>query len=155
MGMAGERIQNERDARNLLDQHKVAKAGRSDVVVQVGPKADHRMAGAGMDGFEIDQDAMINAHRELGDLRKQLEGQLETARQLAEPLQDGTSLVATQMRKAYVDRADPDGGVQAVLSDYLDELDEIRDAIRMSLEMYGDMDADAARGLRGLPGEGD
>lgn len=102
-----------------------------------------------MTGFKLDPDAMVEAYRQLARLRAELDTHRQTATRLAEPLLNGTTKnpVVKKMRWAFHDRADTDGGVQAVLQDYLDELDDIQDAIRVTLATYNDLDSGAAAAM--------
>jgi hypothetical protein len=102
-----------------------------------------------MTGFQLDPDAMVEAYRRLAVLRAELDGHRKTAIRLADPLLNGTAKnpVAKKMRWAFHDRADTDGGVQAVLQDYIDELDDIQDAIRITLATYTDLDSAAAAAM--------
>jgi hypothetical protein len=77
--------------------------------------------------------------------------QQRTAQRLAEPLPDGGGPVARVMRRTYLKRANPDTGVQAVLQDYIGELDAIRTTLAMTLEAYADVEADAITTLRTTP----
>lgn len=151
--MSGDRIKNTGDAKELQDKYHVRKAGHSDVKVHAAPLSDHTMAGVGMDGFEIDRDAMLLAQGQLAELRAQLATHQRTAQDLAAPLPDGTSKVAHTMRKAYKDRASAERGVQRVLGDYLAELDAVQAAIKATLQVYDDLDSAAARGVGRVPGE--
>ncbi|HEV2778422.1 MAG TPA: hypothetical protein VGX25_03385 [Actinophytocola sp.] len=157
--MSGERIRSERDARDLTDEYRVRKPGKSNAKVRVGARPDHRMAGTGMDGFEFDPAAMARAQGKLEMLRNELAEHRRTAIELAEDLPDGSSPVARRMRQVFLQRADPETGVQAVLKDYLVELQEIQTAIDLTLKTYAAMDANATAVLRAAddtrPGEGD
>ena len=145
--MSGERIRNTGDAKELLGKYHVAKAGHSDVTVHAGPKTSYAISGTGMDGFEIDPDAMIEARGKLDELQRQLETHLTTAQDLAAPLPDGTSRVADKMREAYLDRASLEHGVQGILRDYLAELGAVQAAIQATLQMYDDLDSATADGV--------
>ena len=146
--MAQERIENEHDARAAKDDFHKPKHHKSNVTVHVGPKGDHTMTGVGMDGFELDPDAMRQASDELARHRARLEDYKTTAMRLADHLPDGGSPVAHEMRRAYLDRADTDNGVQAVLEDYIAELTEIQTAIQSTLQAYDNLDSNAAAAMR-------
>jgi hypothetical protein len=146
--MARERIQNEHDAREARDDHHKAKRHKNNVTVHAGPNVDHSMSGVDMHGFELDPDAMVRTLGRLASLRQELQSYQTKAAHLAAPLPDGGGLVAHQMRSAYLDRADHDNGVQAVLREYLEELDSVEDTIRSTLEAYLGVDARAATDLR-------
>jgi hypothetical protein len=96
-----------------------------------------------MAGFELDPAEMRAAYDRLLQCRQQLKGYLGQASSLG-AVEDGVSLVAVQMRKAYQDRADQDGGVLAVLEDYIAELDDVLDTMGTTLETYEATDAAAA-----------
>lgn len=151
--MAGERIEDVRDARGLREDFKKPKRHTNDVTVQVGPKAEHGMTGVGMDGFEFDPAEMHRALDDLARHRDALVAYQKKAAELAHELPDGGGPVARQMRRAYLDRADPDNGVQAVLRDYIEELDQIQGAIMMTLQAYRNLDANAAAAITRPAGE--
>jgi hypothetical protein len=94
--------------------------------------------------FELDPDEMQKARNELESQLAALEKHRGQAEILAQPLQDGNNLVARQMRKAYLDRADTDNGVRAVLDDYINELRIVIASINATLDTYGAMDTDGA-----------
>lgn len=113
-----------------------------------------------MSTFEVDLGAMRKAFGELEDARAKLLGYQRQAADLANRshhLPDGTSPIAPQMRKAYVDRSDLDGGLQDVLTDYLEELTDIQTMVQATLEAYQEADArsaaDARRMAQQTPGE--
>ena len=112
-----------------------------------------------MTEFELDPAAMSAAFKELDQHMRDLASYQAVAADLYRALPDGHSPIAPQMRKAYKDRADFDGGVQAVLQDYLDELADIRDSIAMSSATYSELDQGAAADVTAagnglLPGTG-
>jgi hypothetical protein len=89
-----------------------------------------------MAGFQLDPAEMRSAFARLQQCRDQVQGYLAMAAGGIGEIGDGNSLVAIQMRKAYLDRADRDGGLQAVLEDYLGELDDVLDTMSTTLETY-------------------
>ena len=153
--MTRERIESEHDAE--VTKHHYHKQGRhkSNVTVDVEDKADHSMSGVGMNGFEFDQQDMLTALGKLKDCRAELVALRAKAGDLAGPLPDGHSLVAHHMRMAYLHRADEGRGVQAVLDQYLAELDAVHGAITMTMASYLDVDEDAVRLLTLSTGEGE
>ena len=106
-----------------------------------------------MSEFELDPAAMQAAFNDLDQHMRDLAAYQAVAANLYRTLPDGHSPIAPQMRKAYKDRADFHGGVQAVLQDYLDELADIRDNISMSTASYAELDAGAADAV-GAAGDG-
>jgi hypothetical protein len=143
--MAGERIRDLKDAQHLRDQYHVVHPGTSDVTVRVGPKADHLVSGAAMDGFQLDPDELRKTAGDLDSLRGKLQEHLDTAeRELTQHLPDGTSPIAAKMRWVFLDRADQSHGLPAVLRGYLNEVDKIRTAIQATLATHQQRDLDAA-----------
>ncbi|GLZ38331.1 hypothetical protein [Actinokineospora sp. NBRC 105648] len=133
--------------------------GRVEQVAVVLPEVtaaapgDHRVTGTGMDGVEADYAALAAADRELAALYDDLVGQLRRAQELADPLQGGLGPVAAPMARAFLDRADTEGGVRAALVDYIEELYEVRMTIRDTLNAYRAVDQQAESDLR-RAGEG-
>ena len=101
-----------------------------------------------MSSFELDPDEMREARKRLGDHLTLLTQYRNLAHDLAQPLHDGNNPVAKQMRKAYLDRADTEGGVQAVLDDYIAELTDIVTTIDATLSTYDALDGDRAAAVR-------
>lgn len=145
--MSGERIRTTGDAKELQHHYHKVKPGHSDTKVPEAHWDDHKMAGVGMDGFEIDRDAMVFAQGKLASLREELQSHLHWAEDLSHPLPDGTSKVAHTMRKAYRERASMEQGVQGILRDYLKELETVQAAIGATLQVYDALDAAAAQGV--------
>jgi hypothetical protein len=113
-----------------------------------------------MSTFEVDLGAMRKAFGELEEARAKLLGYQRRAADLASRshhLPDGTSPIAPQMRKAYVDRSDLDGGLQEVLTEYLGELTDIQNMIQATIDAYQAADARSAADAQQLanqtPGE--
>lgn len=108
-----------------------------------------------MDGFELDYDAMRRAQDQLGRLREILEQQRDTAMRLPDSVPMSTAPihdpVADKLHEVYLGRADEEGGVQALLEEYIEELDDIQLIIDSTLAAY--VDADALRGVQGPSGE--
>jgi len=102
------------------------------------------VVGTGMPGgIEADLDELRVAEQELARLQEGLMEHLRAANALTEPMQDGTGPVTTHMRRAFLDRADIDGGVQAALSDYLTELLVVRGNILDAIAGYQGVDEEA------------
>ncbi|HEY0447742.1 hypothetical protein [Actinophytocola sp.] len=147
--MARERVDSFTEAKELYGEHKRPRhAAYVAPDITVGAAPQHGATGTGMDGIAADFDALVQAERELGDLHDELFTQLRAAAQLSEPLGDGTSPVTGPMRKAFLDRADMEGGVQAALADYIRELGDVRSAILQTLGTYQGVDGEAADRLR-------
>src|ERR1041384_892000 len=93
-----------------------------------------------MDSFQVEVEAMREAYNALVQHRAALEQHRATAADLIDSVPKSTSprkdRVADKLHEIYRDRADTNGGVQAVLDDYLEELDQIQNTIRTTLEAY-------------------
>jgi hypothetical protein len=142
--MTGERIDNLTEAKRLQREH-----GETDVAyflpdVKAGPAVRHGITGTGMDGIDVDTDALRQAEGELAALHDDLMKHLRDAGELTGPLGDGGGPVTVPMRKAFKSRADVDGGVQAALVDYLEELVGVRLAILNTLADYEGVNSDMA-----------
>jgi hypothetical protein len=72
---------------------------------------------------------------------------LKAAQHLMGPLGDGGGPVTGPMRKAFLARADVDGGVQAALLDYLEEMVAVRVAILNTLSTYEGVDGETTNRL--------
>jgi hypothetical protein len=142
--MTRERITSERDAENTLHEYHRPKRHESNVKVHVEARAEHSMSGVNMNGFEFNPQDMLTAYSKLTECRDALVALRQRAEHLNSPLPDGTSLVAHHMRRAYQHRSDPDSGVQAVLDDYLAEVESVRVAIGTTLANYQGLDTEAA-----------
>lgn len=146
--MRRERIRDEDDAKRLAHENPLVKPHRNNHKVHAGPRADHGVTGVGMDGFEIDPAALDQALHKLRGLQAQLQEHLDNAQDLARHLPDGGGPVAMVMRRTFHIRAHADrGGVQAVLRDYIHEVDGIIDVLQLTRASYADLDADAGAGL--------
>ncbi|MGQ0839411.1 hypothetical protein [Actinokineospora sp.] len=147
------RVRTMQQAEALRSEHQETTGAFMMPDITVGPRGNHSVSGTGMDGVEADYAELTRADKALAELHDQLVGQLRTATELSEPLRDGGGPVAAQMRRAFLDRADADGGVQAVLADYIEELTAVRMSIRETLQAYQQVDEQAAAALR-VAGEG-
>lgn len=143
--MARERVDSFHEAKELYREHRpqqsVAYFSRD---VRAGAVPVHGAAGTNMDGIDVDLDALVLAERELAELHDDLFEQLRAATALSGPLGDGSGPVATHMRKAFLDRADVEEGVQAALVDYIEELLTVRSAIVQTLAAYQGVDNELA-----------
>jgi hypothetical protein len=146
--MARERIDSRADARETLGKYREEAVMYVAPETRAGPKGAFGVAGAGMDGIEVDLNALYDAERDLRELQKKLRDHLEKAADLRDNLHDGKTLVARHMRQAFLDRVDAEGGVEGALEDYIDEVDEVRMRIRETLAAYEDLDTEAAARIR-------
>jgi hypothetical protein len=102
-----------------------------------------------VDGIDLDPEALAAAERKLGEQYYELAGYLAQAKGLEGKLHDGETPVAGPMGKAFNLRASTgEGGVQATLQAYLDELASLRESIRQAGATHQNFDADAAAELK-------
>jgi hypothetical protein len=154
--MARERVDDFAEAKELSKEHHKVHHGKVGPDIHAGKLQVHGASGTSMDGISADVDELIALSNTLQTLRDQLTGHLTTAAQLTEPLEDGSSPVTGPMRKAFLQRADVDEGVQGTLAQYIEELDAVRRAIGDTLTTYTGVDADAgSRFDRLANGEGE
>lgn len=142
--MAGERIDNLTEAKRLQRDHRESDVAYFLPDVKAGPAVQHGVTGTGMDGIDVDFAALRQAEQELATLHDDLIQHLRDASELTGPLGDGASPVTVPMGKAFKSRADVDGGVQAALVDYLEELVGVRVAILSTLAEYEGVNNDMA-----------
>lgn len=142
--MTAERIDNVAEAEKLAKKYKPVHVENVHPDDHVGPRPVHEVSATGMNGVQVDLNKLADTEKSLAGLHDQLVRQLETATRLAGPLKDGSSPVTGPMRRAFLERADTDGGVQKVLRDYLSELARVRVAILQTLATYEAMDSGAA-----------
>jgi hypothetical protein len=116
---------------------ELSGAGTAEIVAETGI-------------IELDPAEIAAADAELARREDELSGSLEQAKLLAHPLKDGTSPVAAHLRKAFGIRGSADGGVQAILRQYLDELAGLRTAIRQAGTGHVQQDSDAKDALDAL-----
>ena len=108
-----------------------------------------------MDGISADFDQLTVLDGQLMSLRDELAGHQAKAVELTGPLEDGSSPVTGAMRKAFMQRADIEEGVQGTLAQYIEEIDAVRAAIANTLGTYRGVDGDAvARFNQVTNGEG-
>lgn len=146
--MAGDRIDNLTEAKRLQREHREEDVAYFLPDVANFGNVQHGVTGVGMDGIEADFATLREAERDLAALHDDLVTHLRDAAELTGPLGDGTSPVAVPMRKAFLDRADLEGGVQTALLDYLEELISVRTAILQTLATYEGVETDTADRLR-------
>lgn len=149
--MAGERIDNLTDVRHLAREYGKEPQGSSAMVAgaAAGPAQPFTVTGTDMPGgVEADLNELRAAERELARLHEGLMEHLRAANALTEPMTDGSSPVAKHMRKAFFDRADIEGGVQAALVDYMEELMAVRAGILDAVADYEGVDSAAAEQLK-------
>jgi len=146
--MARERIDNQTEAKRLQGEHRPQSVAYFMPEISALPAAQHGVSGVGMDGIEVDFDALRDAERQLAALNDELVEHLKAANGLTDPLTDGTSPVTGPMRKLFRSRADMEGGVQTALLEYLDELIAVQQAIRDTLDGYVGVDSEAADRLQ-------
>jgi hypothetical protein len=144
--MAGERIDSLTEAKRLRkeDEYQVTDVAYFLPDVKAGPAVQHGVTGTGMDGIDVDLEALIEAERGLADLHEELVGHLIDATELSGPLGDGGGPVTIPMRKAFKRRADPESGVQAALAEYLGELAAVRRTIMNTLRGYDRVNSELA-----------
>jgi hypothetical protein len=100
------------------------------------------------DGIDLDLEAVEAAQRKLGQHYLELSAYLERAKSLDGQLNDGKGPVAEPMGKAFTLRAGADeGGVQAMLRAYLEELSSLRESIRRVGSTHQEFDQQSAAGL--------
>ncbi|WP_158884622.1 hypothetical protein [Amycolatopsis anabasis] len=100
-------------------------------------------------GIDLDPEALAAAERKLGQHYFELAAYLEQAKRLEGHLQDGKSPVAKPMGHAFNIRAGVDeGGVQATLRAYLEELAALRESISQAGATHRTFDEDSAADLR-------
>jgi hypothetical protein len=149
--MAGNRIDDIGDAKRLASEYdgKHRADGSAGVGhASLGPAPAYGVTGMGMPGgVEADLNELRVAEQELARLQEGLLEHLRAANALTEPMRDGTGPVTTHMRKAFLDRADLDGGVQAALTDYMEELLIVRGNILDAVAAYQGVDEDAVAQL--------
>jgi hypothetical protein len=141
--MARERVDSFTEAKELSGEHKRVKHGKIGPDIHAGPLSVHGASGQNMDGISADFEQLTALNATLKSLRDQLEGHMTAAGRLAEPLTDGTSPVTGPMRKAFLQRADVNEGVQGALAQYMNELDAVQTAINNTLSTYRGVDGDA------------
>ena len=146
--MAGDRIDSLTEAKRLRKEHKEQHVIEAVTDVTSFGNLRHGVTGVGMDGIDADFDTLREVEGELARLHDDLLAHLKDAAELTGPLGDGTSPVAKPMRKAFLDRADLEGGVQTTLLDYMEELIEVRFAILQTLATYEGVENDTVDQLR-------
>lgn len=146
--MAGDRIDNLTEAKRLQREHREEDVAYFLPGVASFGNVQHGVAGVGMDGIEADFATLRQAERDLAGLHDDLVAHLRDAAELTGPLGDGSSPVTGPMRKAFLDRADLEGGVQTALLDYMEELIAVRTAILQTLATYEGVETDTVDKLQ-------
>jgi hypothetical protein len=146
--VAGERIDNLSEAHRLVGKYKPMHDSKVRPNDNVGARPVHDVSATGMNGVEVDLGRLKEAESKLAEQHGALVAQMREAARLTGPLHDGTSPVAAPMRRAFLHRADVDGGVQGILRDYLAEVFAVRLAIADTLQSYQALDDDTAAVLR-------
>ena len=142
------RIDSKAEAERALRHHHGHHRKHYDKP-QVG-HADHgdkSILGVGMDGVEVTPEELMAADQQLADAQQQLATHLTTAQKLHGPLGDGHGPVAHTMASAFLDRASQESGVQSALTNYILELQNVRDAIKQTLATYEMVDTGVAQQL--------
>ena len=141
--MGRERVDSFTEAKELSADHKRGRHHKPGPDIHAGPAQSHGAAGQNMDGVAADFDQLTVLDGRLQSLRDELAGHQAKAAELAGPLVDGTSPVTAPMRKAFLQRADVEEGVQGTLAQYIEEIDAVRTAIANTLSTYRGVDGDA------------
>lgn len=145
--MARERVDSFSEAKERYGEHRPQSVAYFVPDIRAGAAPTHGAAGTGMDGIAVDLDALVRAERELAELHEDLFAQLRDADSLSGPLGDGGGPVANHLRRAFLDRADVEGGVKAALLEYIEELLVVRTAMMQTLGAYQGVDNDLASRL--------
>lgn len=159
--MDAHRLQDKADARRLLrEARKEASHSHAGPVQEAGDVRKPTGAGSAAlvgDGgrIELDPAEIAAADAELGRRHDELSGLLTQAKELEAPLKDGSGPVSAHLRKAFGLRGSADSGVQAVLREYLDELDSLRQAIRQAAAGHAAHEADVQDTLAALHAGGE
>ena len=145
--MGRERIDDLTEARRLRHEY------RDQDVAYLLPEIDriqgqHGVTGVGMDGIEVDLEALRQAERDLAVLHEDLTAHLNAATDLAGPLGDGKSPVTGPMGLAFRTRAGDQGGVRTALQQYLTELVAVRVTILKTLAGYQAVEEETVSRLR-------
>jgi hypothetical protein len=141
--MGRERVDSFTEARQLSAEHKQGKHHKVGPDIHAGHAQSHGAAGQNMDGIAADFDQLVVLDGQLQSLRDELTGHQAKAVELTGPLADGSSPVTGPMRKAFMQRADIEEGVQGTLAQYVEEIDAVRAAIANTLGTYQGVDGDA------------
>lgn len=151
--MDGHRLSDKADARRLLrelpKEHHTGPVAKADQVEAPRGAGSAELVGdAGR--IELDPAEIAAAQAELDRRHEELSALLTHAGELEAPLRDGSGPVSVHLRKAFGIRGSADGGVQAILRDYLDELAALRDAIRQAADTYQRNEADTGDALAAI-----
>jgi hypothetical protein len=146
--MAGERIDNLTEAKLLRREYQEHEVLEAVPEIAALGNVQHAVTGVGMDGIDADFATLRSAQQQLANLHDELYKSLTQAAELAGPLGDGTSPVTGPMRRAFRDRVDMEGGVQAALVQYLRELNAVQNAIVQTLGTYEGVETETVDRLR-------
>lgn len=141
--MGRERVDSFTEARQLSAEHKQGRHHKVGPDIHAGHAQSHGAAGQNMDGIAADFDQLLVLDGQLASLRDELTGHQAKAAELTGPLEDGSSPVTAPMRKAFLQRADVEEGVQGSLAQYVEEIDAVRAAIANTLGTYQGVDGEA------------
>jgi hypothetical protein len=149
-----ERVRSRAEARELRDEWRAElreerredreRLHASDVAAPTGAGAAIIVAEDG-DGIDLDLDQLNAATAALDQRYQEIAGYLREAVELDGRLADGSSPVTRPMRRAFGIRGGAEeGGIQAALRAYLEELDAMRVAIRQVGALHQAQDEQAA-----------
>jgi hypothetical protein len=141
--MGRDRVDSFTEAKQLSAEHKQGRHHKVGPDIHAGHAQSHGAAGQNMDGISADFDQLLVLDGQLQTLRDELAGHQAKAVELAAPLEDGSSPVTAPMRKAFLQRADVEEGVQGSLAQYIEEIDAVRAAIANTLGTYQGVDGEA------------
>jgi uncharacterized protein YukE len=143
----------ERAWRNQHDHQSHAKLDKP--TIGHADHGDKHITGVGMDGIEVTPEMLTQADSELDAAQQELLTHIKRATNLHGPLGDGHGPVAQTMASSFLDRASLEGGgVQAALQNYYTELQNVRDAIKQTLDTYQAVDTGVAEDLSRQSTEG-
>jgi hypothetical protein len=145
------RVRSVEDAKRLRDELEDDGPRRHrppDVAAPTGAGAAGVVAGPA-DRIELDYAELSEAENRLTALHDELSARLREAGRLEGPFGDGNGPVALHMRRAFGLRGGEEG-VQAALRTYLEELGELREALRAVGATHRAEDEQIAEGMKRL-----
>jgi hypothetical protein len=145
--MTRERVDSRAEAEDLKDKYHEVRPHKVKTNDHIGAAPVHGVTGTGMDGMEAQLDALLTTEGRLAGLQNDLMAQLHDAEKLTDELKDGSGPIAVKMRRTFLQLADNDGGVQAALRGYINELFGVRLAIVGTLHSYRRVDEEAVNVL--------
>jgi hypothetical protein len=152
--MGRERVDSFTEAKELSAEHKRVRHGKTGPDIHAGDLQVHGASGQGMDGIAADYEQLVALNSRLMGLRDRLAAHQAEATELTGPLTDGSSPVTGPMRKAFLQRADVQEGVQGVLQRYLKEVEAVIGAVNSTLNTYRGVDGSAGSRFDRLANEG-